>query len=75
MTVSWVGIAAVGAGVVGFGARAAGIVPSLGEPPPEAAPAVAALAVGAAWGAAWTIATVGVMRRTTRLRHAVSGER
>ncbi|GAA4908902.1 hypothetical protein ACFPM3_12255 [Streptomyces coeruleoprunus] len=47
-----------GAGVVGFAARAAGVAPSLGAPPPEAAPAVGAVRV-----TGWAVATVGAMRR------------
>ncbi|MFE9480723.1 hypothetical protein ACFYNM_19230 [Streptomyces spororaveus] len=65
--VSWLGIAMVGAGVIGFGARAAGVAPGLGERPPHMATAVAALVVGALWVAGWSVATAGVMRgaRTT----------
>ncbi|MFF1366955.1 hypothetical protein [Streptomyces virginiae] len=36
LVVSWVGIVMVGAGVLGFGARAAGLAPSLGATPPHA---------------------------------------
>uniref|UniRef100_A0AAU2JZZ1 DUF998 domain-containing protein n=1 Tax=Streptomyces sp. NBC_00049 TaxID=2903617 RepID=A0AAU2JZZ1_9ACTN len=62
VTVSWLGIAMVGAGVIGFGARAAGVAPSLGAVPPEPGTALAALAVGAVWVACWSVATVGTMR-------------
>ncbi|MFH9726755.1 hypothetical protein ACH4M4_27885 [Streptomyces sp. NPDC017254] len=61
--VSWAGIAMIAAGVVGFGARAAGVAPSLGAQPPVAGPALVALAVGAVWVVAWVVATVGAMRR------------
>ncbi|MEU9126193.1 hypothetical protein AB0C96_41400 [Streptomyces sp. NPDC048506] len=73
VVVSWVGIAMVGAGVVGFGARAMGVAPSLGAPPPEAGPAMAALLVGAVWAAGWSVAAVGATRGRARLR--TGGER
>ncbi len=62
VAVSWLGIAMVGAGVVGFGARAAGVAPGLGPVPPETGTAVAALAVGALWAAAWSVAAAGAVR-------------
>lgn len=60
--VSWLGIVMVGAGVVGFGARAAGVAPSLGDTPPDMATALAALVVGALWVAGWSVAAVGATR-------------
>ncbi|MEU2395660.1 hypothetical protein [Streptomyces sp. NPDC007369] len=62
LAASWVGIAMVGAGVLGFGARAAGLAPGLGAAPPRMLPAVAALLVGAVWVAAWTIAAISAAR-------------
>ncbi|MEU8433826.1 hypothetical protein AB0F18_13040 [Streptomyces sp. NPDC029216] len=66
LVVSWAGIAMVGAGVLGFGARAAGLAPSLGETPPHMLPALAALLVGGLWVTAWTIATVSATRSSRR---------
>ncbi|MEU9143959.1 hypothetical protein [Streptomyces sp. NPDC048349] len=71
LVVSWAGIAMVGAGVLGFGARAAGLAPSLGDAPPHMPTALAALLVGAVWVTAWTIATVCATRRSRR-RYATS---
>ncbi|MFJ6498252.1 hypothetical protein OG280_13650 [Streptomyces virginiae] len=62
LVVSWVGIVMVGAGVLGFGARAAGMAPSLGAIPPHMPTALAALLVGAVWVTAWTIAVVFATR-------------
>ncbi|MFE5860058.1 hypothetical protein ACFQ77_05785 [Streptomyces virginiae] len=62
LVVSWVGIVMVGAGVLGFGARAAGLAPSLGAIPPHMPTALAALLVGAVWVTAWTIAVVSATR-------------
>ncbi|MGW6985683.1 hypothetical protein ACWGE1_40535 [Streptomyces sp. NPDC054932] len=62
LTVSWLGIVMVGAGVIGFAARAAGLAPGLGDAPPHPATAVAALAVGAVWVAGWSVATLGAAR-------------
>ncbi|MDI3389909.1 hypothetical protein QIS99_27500 [Streptomyces sp. B-S-A8] len=47
---------------MGFGARAAGVAPALGAPPPDLVPAVAALLVGAVWAGALAVATVGAAR-------------
>ncbi|GAA0280285.1 hypothetical protein GCM10010302_17580 [Streptomyces polychromogenes] len=63
LLVSWAGILMVGSGVIGFGARAAGLAPDLGAPPPDAGTAVAALAVGALWVAGWAVAAVGATGR------------
>ncbi|MEV7520054.1 hypothetical protein [Streptomyces sp. NPDC091371] len=63
VVVSWLGILMVGAGVIGFGARAAGLAPSLGDVPPAMGTALAALAVGALWVAAWSVAAVGAVRQ------------
>ncbi|WP_327739662.1 hypothetical protein OG749_43255 [Streptomyces nojiriensis] len=68
--VSWPGVAMVGAGVVGFGARAAGLAPGLGDRPPHMATAVAALAVGALWVAGWSVAAAGATRGRRALRTA-----
>ncbi|MEU3772304.1 hypothetical protein AB0F11_03625 [Streptomyces sp. NPDC032472] len=62
LAASWVGIAMVGAGVLGFGARAAGLAPGLGPTPPHLRTALAALLVGAVWAAAWTVAAVAAVR-------------
>ncbi|MER7520780.1 hypothetical protein [Streptomyces sp. NPDC126499] len=62
LAVSWAGIAMVGAGVLGFGARAAGLAPALGPVPPHPPTALAALLVGAVWATAWTLATVRATR-------------
>ncbi|MGW2583125.1 hypothetical protein ACWCYZ_17620 [Streptomyces virginiae] len=62
LVVSWVGIVMVGAGVLGFGARAASLAPSLGATPPHMPTALAALLVGAVWVTAWTIAVVSATR-------------
>lgn len=59
----------VGAGVIGFGARAAGVAPGLGETPPHMATAVAALAVGALWEAGWAVAAIGAVQPRGRNRH------
>ncbi|MCX5612624.1 MULTISPECIES: hypothetical protein [unclassified Streptomyces] len=66
LVVSWAGIAMVGAGVLGFGARAAGLAPGLGATPPHMPTALAALLVGAVWVTAWTIATVSATRSSRR---------
>ncbi|MET9951596.1 hypothetical protein ABZ135_08605 [Streptomyces sp. NPDC006339] len=68
LIVSWAGIAMVGAGVLGFGARAAGLAPALGPVPPHLPTALAALLVGAVWVTAWTVATLSATRavRTPR---------
>ncbi|UUU37965.1 hypothetical protein [Streptomyces sp. NBC_00162] len=66
LVVSWAGIAMVGAGVLGFGARAAGLAPGLGATPPHMPTALAALLVGALWVTAWTIATVSATRSSRR---------
>ncbi|MFF9869919.1 hypothetical protein ACF1G0_31730 [Streptomyces sp. NPDC013953] len=66
LIVSWAGIAMVGAGVLGFSARAAGLAPSLGATPPHMVTALAALFVGAVWATAWTIATVSATRSSRR---------
>ncbi|WP_405790270.1 hypothetical protein [Streptomyces sp. NBC_01367] len=57
--VSWLGDAMVGAGVMGFGARAAGLAPGLGDAPPHPPTAFAALVVGALWVAGWSVAAAG----------------
>ncbi|MEU6865087.1 hypothetical protein ABZ924_17675 [Streptomyces sp. NPDC046876] len=59
LAASWVGIAMVGSGVLGFGARAAGLAPGLGPTPPHLPTALAALFVGAVWAAAWAVAALG----------------
>ncbi|MFF8831610.1 hypothetical protein [Streptomyces sp. NPDC015131] len=68
LVVSWAGIAMVGAGVLGFGARAAGLAPSLGATPPHVPTALAALLVGTVWATAWTAATVSATRNSRRDR-------
>ncbi|WP_030770919.1 MULTISPECIES: hypothetical protein [unclassified Streptomyces] len=60
--VSWLGIAMVGAGVIGFGARAAGLAPGLGDTPPDMVTALVALGVGTLWVAGWSVAALGAMR-------------
>ncbi|PZT71173.1 hypothetical protein DN402_02810 [Streptomyces sp. SW4] len=72
LVVSWAGIAMVGAGVLGFGARAAGLAPSLGATPPHMLTALAALLVGAVWAAAWTVATVSATRSHRGQRAAIA---
>ncbi|MGK5639091.1 hypothetical protein ACSNOK_12410 [Streptomyces sp. URMC 126] len=62
LAVSWAGIVMVGAGVVGFTARATGLAPGLGPTPPHPPTAFTALLVGAAWVTAWTVATVTATR-------------
>ncbi|GGT29911.1 MULTISPECIES: hypothetical protein [Streptomyces] len=62
LAASWAGTAVVGAGVAGFAARATGLAPALGAVPPRAAPAAAALLVGALWVGAWAAATVSAAR-------------
>ncbi|MFF6774120.1 hypothetical protein ACFY8W_11195 [Streptomyces sp. NPDC012637] len=62
LVVSWAGIAMVAAGVIGFGARAAGLAPGLGPTPPHMLTAVAALLVGAVWATAWAVAAVSAVR-------------
>ncbi|WP_405435081.1 hypothetical protein OG373_40905 [Streptomyces avidinii] len=66
LVVSWAGITMVGAGVLGFGARAAGLAPGLGAAPPHMPTALAALLVGAVWVAAWTIATLSATHSSRR---------
>ncbi|MFD3328400.1 hypothetical protein [Streptomyces sp. NPDC058701] len=66
LVVSWAGIATVGAGVLGFGARAAGLAPGLGATPPHMPTALAALLLGAVGATAWTVATVSATRGSRR---------
>ncbi|MFD9725829.1 hypothetical protein [Streptomyces sp. NPDC059072] len=61
--VSWAGIPMAGAGVIGFGARAAGPAPGPGATPPDGGTALAALAVGALWVTGWAVAAVGATRK------------
>ncbi|RKT83294.1 hypothetical protein SAMN05421805_105221 [Saccharopolyspora antimicrobica] len=61
IVVSWLGIAMMAAGVVGFSLRAFGVVPALG-PPAVGWSTYSALAVGAVWVVSWAIATVGFTR-------------
>ncbi|MFI0463550.1 hypothetical protein ACH347_05660 [Saccharopolyspora sp. 5N102] len=61
VAVSWLGVAVMAAGVIGFSLRAFGIVPALG-PPAAGWSTYAALAVGAVWVVAWAIATTGFAR-------------
>ncbi|MGW7346930.1 hypothetical protein [Streptomyces sp. NPDC054854] len=70
LIVSWSGIAMVGAGVLGFGARAAGLAPALGARPPHLPTALAALLVGGVWVAAWTVAAVAASRTRRSDPHA-----
>ncbi|MFG2230662.1 hypothetical protein ACGFNX_11675 [Streptomyces sp. NPDC048723] len=70
--VSWLGVVMVGAGVIGFGARAAGLAPGLGATPPRTATAVAALAVGALWVAGWSVAAAGATRGRRAVRAAAA---
>ncbi|MCB5177949.1 hypothetical protein [Streptomyces antimicrobicus] len=63
LLVSWAGILMVGSGVIGFAARATGLAPGLGAPPPDAGAAAAALAVGALWVAGWVVAAAGATRQ------------
>ncbi|NXY95328.1 hypothetical protein HYE82_13220 [Streptomyces sp. BR123] len=70
---SWAGIAMVGAGVLGFGARAAGLAPGLGPTPPHLPTALAALLVGAVWAAAWAVAAVCAVRTGQRTATGATG--
>lgn len=67
------GIAMMGAGVLGFVARAAGLAPRLGATPPHMPTALTALPVGAVWVTAWTIAAASATR-SSRRRHATSAD-
>lgn len=66
---SWAGVAAIGLGVVGFGLRATGIAPGLGEPAIGWS-AYLALAVGAGWVTSWAIALAGARRAPALPRSA-----
>ncbi|ADD39762.1 hypothetical protein Snas_0040 [Stackebrandtia nassauensis DSM 44728] len=58
---NWLGVAMVGAGVVGFTLRATGLAPALGEPASGAA-AWISLTVGAVWTVSWALASHGARR-------------
>jgi len=58
-----IGVVMIGAGVLGFTARATGVIPSLGAPAENAA-AWVALTVGAVWTVAWMAAIRGAARST-----------
>ncbi|MFD0270032.1 hypothetical protein ACFVGY_26245 [Streptomyces sp. NPDC127106] len=73
LAASWAGIAMVGAGVLGFGARAAGLAPGLGPTPPHLPTALAALLVGTVWAAAWAVASVSAVRTGQRTATGATG--
>lgn len=62
LTVNWLGVAMIAAGVGGFTLRATGMAPGLGAPAVGASTWIT-LAIGAVWVLGWVAACVGAGRR------------